>query len=149
MSLQESKYLTSLLTILAVALWYGRRSLGRWQEGVFDGDSGLVALGASVLWFIAALVGAGILTQILLVILRGILGAEIDAPEDERARQIEYRAMNAAFTVLSIFFIGAMLALVFGHGAVAAILAIVAGFVAAGLVADIWRITLYRRGLRI
>lgn len=148
MSLQESRYLVSFLTFLAAAIWFGLRAADRFQAGAFDGPEGLAALGRAVLWFIAALVGIGILAQIALAILRGILGADNDDRSDERDRLIEHRAMNAAFTALSLFFLGAMFLLAFGHGAPLAVLTVTAGFVAAGLVADLWRIALHRWGVR-
>lgn len=149
MSFQESKYLTSFVTILAVSLGYAFRARDRWQAGDFDGPAGLSALGASVLWFIGALILAGIAAQIVLAILRGMAGDDVDMREDERDRLIEHRAMNAAFTALSIAFVGAMIGLVMGQTAVHAVLTIVAGFVLAGLVADAWRFVLHRRGVRL
>ncbi len=149
MSFQESKYLTSFATILIVTLNYAFRANARWQAGDFDGEAGLSALGASVLWFVGALVVAGIAGQIALSILRGMTGGEVDYRADERDRLIEHRAMNAAFLALSFAFIAAMIGLIVGQGAVHAVFTILAGFVLGGLVADIWRFVLHRRGFRI
>lgn len=149
MSYQEIRYLASFVTFLVVSLTYAVRVTARWGAGDFDGGAGLSALGASVLWFIGALIVAGIAAQIVVAILRGIMGGDLDMTEDERDRLIEHRAMNAAFVALSFAFAGAMVALVMGQGAVAAILTILAGFVLAGLVADAWRFTLHRWGFRI
>jgi len=149
MSFQEGKYLTSFVTILVVTIAYARRALARWEAGDFDGDHGLAALGASVLWFIGALILAGIATQIVLSILSGIAGGDVEYGEDERDRLIEQRAMNAAFIVLSVAFVGAMIGLVLGQGAVHAVFTILSGFILGGLVADVWRFVLYRRGFRI
>ncbi len=149
MSFQESKYLTSFVTIMIVTLGYARRAHGRWQAGDFDGEAGLAALGASVLWFVGALVVAGIVGQIVLSLLHGIAGGDVEYREDERDRLIEHRAMNAAFTALSVAFVAAMIGLIMGQGAVLAVFTILAGFVLGGLVADIWRIVLHRRGFRI
>lgn len=149
MSYQETRYLASFVTFLVTGLFYAQRVTARWQAGDFDGAAGLSALGASVLWFIGAMIAAGIGAQIVVAILRGIMGADLDMTEDERDRLIEHRAMNAAFVALSVPFLGAMVALVLGHGPVAAILIILSGFVLAGLVADAWRFALHRWGVRI
>ncbi len=150
MSSQESRYLVSLLAFLAVSAEYARRVAALHAAGAFEGEEGLAFAGRAVLWFIAAMVAAGILAQILHAVLRGLFGAETDMREDERDRQVEFRAMRAAFTVLSLFFLAAMGALGFlGWSAFAVLQTILAGFVAAGIVADLWRIALYRWGFRL
>lgn len=146
MTFHEIKYLVSFLTTALVSALYGLRVHGLAAEGYFSGPDGNLLTGRALLILIGLLVGAGILGQIILSIAAVIVGHNPEYDDDERDRQIDMRAMRAAFVLVGIAMIGALVMLATGSTPFLTFHILVFGMVAAGLIADLWRITLYRRG---
>jgi hypothetical protein len=146
MSYQEAKYIASFLTTALTAVVYAVIVQRLHASGFFAGSDGSEQTGFAILGLIGAIVLAGILGQIMLAILWTSFGAAIEADEDERDRQIEMRAMQIAFTLLGIGFLGAMFALAWGWTAFLVFHMIAYAMVLAGLAADIYRVWLHRRG---
>lgn len=147
MSYQELKYATSFATTLIVALLYDRRIDALNSAGYFDGDNGMVLTGRALLILVAAIVGAGILGQILLAIGSTIAGGEVEMDEDERDRLIELKAMNWAFSLFGAGLLAALAALALGWSAFDVLHYIIYAMIAAGLFADAMRVFLHRRGV--
>jgi hypothetical protein len=107
----------------------------------------LEALGWNMLLLILATVGVGIIVQIIFVVLSTATGQEqIDGIEDERDRMIEALAMVRAFTFVGLGFLGAVLALWYGWGAVWAFNVMLAGMVACDVAVNLLKFWRYARG---
>ena len=109
----------------AYAWWaWGAAGAGR-----FDGPEGLVLLGKGLFIFIVATVVAGIILQVIAIVITIALDQESRPGDlDERDRMIERRALQHGFTFIGFGFVGAVLALWWGHGAVLGFHVMLAGF---------------------
>lgn len=146
MSFHEIKYLVSFLTTALVSFLYGLRVHALAAEGYFSGPDGDLLTGRALLILIGLIVGAGIVGQIILSIAAVIVGHNPEYDDDERDRQIDMRAMRVAFVLVGVAMLGALALLATGSSPFLTLHVLVYGMVAAGLIADLWRITLYRRG---
>lgn len=146
MSYQDAKYATSFVTTLPVSLYYAYRVQGLYAAGYFDGPDGMMLAGRAILILIGAVVAINILAQIMLAIFTVIVGSEMETREDERDKLIELKAMNLAFTLFSIGFLASFVALAFGRPAFEVFHGIIFSMVLCGLIADLIRIRLHRRG---
>lgn len=146
MSYQEARYAASFVTTLLTSLIYAQRVQALYADGYFSGADGSALTGQAILILTGAIVVAGILGQIILAIVRAIFGADLESREDERDRQIEMRAMNLAFTLLGLGFLGSMILLALGRESFLVFHLITYAMVLAGLGADLYRIWLHRRG---
>lgn len=146
MTFHEVKYLVSFLTTALVSTLYGLRVHRLAAEGFFSGPDGDLLTGRALLILIGLIIGAGIAGQIVLSIAAAIMGHTPEYDDDERDRQIDMRAMRVAFVLVGLTMVGALVHLATGATPFLAFHILVFGMVAAGLVADLWRIALYRRG---
>lgn len=85
---------------VAVLAWFVWRFAQRYLAGAFDGPDGMMALGRTMLWFVAAMVVSVIALHVVglvaIAVARG--GEEPDTTMDERDRAIEWsgeRVSNA------------------------------------------------------
>ncbi len=147
MTFHEIKYLVSFLTTALVSTLYALRIRTLATEGYFSGPDGDMLTGRALLILIGLIVGAGILGQIMLSIAAALMGHKPEYDDDERDRQIDMRAMRVAFVLVGVAMIGALALLATGSTPFVTLHVLVYGMVAAGLFADLWRITLYRWGL--
>jgi MFS family permease len=107
----------------------------------------LETLGWNMLMLIVATVGIGIIVQIIFVILSTTTGQEqIEGIEDERDKMIEALAMVRAFTFVGLGFLGAVLALWYGWGAVWAFNIMLGGMVACDVAVNLLKFWRYARG---
>ncbi len=146
MTFHEIKYLVSFLTTALVSTLYGLRVHALAGAGYFSGPDGDLLTGRALLILIGLIVGAGIVGQIIVSIGAVIMGHKPEYDDDERDRQIDMRAMRAAFVFVGFAMIGALALLATGSTPFLTFHVLVFGMVAAGLAADLWRIALYRRG---
>lgn len=146
MTFHEIKYLVSFLTTALVSAFYALRVRTLASDGFFNGPDGDLLTGRALLILIALVVGAGIVGQIILSIAAVIAGHKPEYDDDERDRQIDMRAMRVAFVLVGVAMIGALALLATGSTPFLTLHILVFGMVAAGLIADLWRIVLYRRG---
>lgn len=146
MTFHEVKYLVSFLTTALVSTLYALRVRTLAAEGFFSGPDGDLLTGRALLILIGLVVGAGIVGQIVLSITAAILGHTPEYDDDERDRQIDMRAMRVAFVLVGMAMIGALALLATGSTPFLTLHILVFGMVAAGLIADLWRVALYRRG---
>lgn len=146
MTYQEAKYATSLATTAIVSTIYALRVRGLYADGYFDGPDGMALTGRAVLVLMAAIVVAGILGQIVLAIVTTILGAELEMNEDERDKLIELRAMHLGFSLFGAGFLASFIALALGRPPFEVFHFIVYAMIVTGLLADVIRIRLHRRG---
>ena len=130
--------------IYAVFLSYLRNMAA---GGRLAGDAGLGRLGFAILMLIGATIVAGIVVQILAVILAAATGDEKMADLiDERDKAIERRAIEVGFGVVGTGFVAMALALWQGWGAVWAINLLLAGFVASDILVNLLKFRSYWRG---
>jgi heme A synthase len=146
MTVQEIKYLVSFFTTALVSTLYALRIHTLAEQGYFGGPDGDILTGRALLILVGLIIGAGILGQIVFTIVAAIAGHSAEFDEDERDRQIDQRAMRAAFVLVGMAMIGALIMLATGATPFLSFHILVFGMVAAGLIADLWRIALYRRG---
>ena len=146
MTYQEAKYATSLTTTALAAAIYAARVYPLYTSGYFDGPDGMMLTGRAILILIGSIVGAGILGQILLAIGTTIAGAEPEMKEDERDKLIELKAMNLGFSIFGAGFLASFVALALGWPPFEVFHFIIYAMVICGLMADIIRIWLHRRG---
>lgn len=130
--------------IYAVFLSY----LGRMAaDGRLNADAGLTRLGLAILILIGATVVAGIVVQILAVILAAITGDEKMADLiDERDKAIERRAIEVGFGVVGTGFLAMALALWQGWGAIWSINLLIGGFIASDILVNLLKFRSYWRG---
>lgn len=148
MSWLECATLVHALRAVLIYSWFLNRQSGYLASGALDGPEGLMLLGWEVLLLIIVTVVAGIIIQIVAVILATATGQEsIAGIEDERDRLIEARAMVRGFTFVGFGFLAAILALWQGWGAVWAFNLMLAGMVASDIVVNLLKFLRYARGI--
>jgi hypothetical protein len=132
------------VAIYAVFLSYMRTMAA---DGRLLGEAGLNRLGLAILILIGATIAAGIIVQILAVILAAINGDEKMADLiDERDKAIERRAIEVGFGVVGFGFLAMALALWQGWGAIWAINLLLGGFVASDILVNLLKFRSYWRG---
>lgn len=116
-------------------------------DGRLTGEPGLGRLGLAILVLIGATVVAGIVVQILAVILAAISGDEKMADLiDERDKAIERRAIEVGFGFVGAGFVAMALTLWQGWGAVWAINLLTGGFVGSDIMVNLLKFRSYWRG---
>ena len=147
MSWLERATLVQALRPIVIWLWFLDRQRDHLASGALDGPQGLTLLGWEMLLLIIVTVVAGIVIQIGAVILSTATGQEtIAGIDDERDRLIEARAMVRGFTMVGFGFLGAILALWQGWGAVWAMNLMLAGMVLSDIVVNLLKFWRYARG---
>ena len=144
--LERSTVLQALRAVL-VYVWYLSDVRALADSGALAGPDGLERLGWQMLQLIGVTVLAGIVVQILAVIVTTATGQEAIADmEDERDRQIEARATGTGFAMAGFGFVSGILALWQGWGAVWAFNLVLAGMVAADVAVNLLKFIRYWRG---
>jgi hypothetical protein len=116
-------------------------------DGRLAGDPGLGRLGLAILILIGATIVAGIIVQVLAVILSTVTNDEkMTDLIDERDKAIERRAIEVGFGVVGAGFVAMALALWQGWGAVWAINLLLGGFVASDILVNLLKFRSYWRG---
>ncbi len=147
MSWLERSSLVQALRALIVFAWYLSRHRALSASGAFDTPQGLTVLGWEMLLMILVTVAAGLVVQILAVVLSVATGQETGKGlDDERDKLIEARAMVSSFGVAGLGFLAAVLALWQGWGAVWAMNLMLTGMVAADVVVNLIKFLRYWRG---
>lgn len=147
MSWLERATLAQAIRAVLVWLWYLTELRALSDQGLLVGEAGLVAMGSLMLILIAGTIGAGMLIQILFVILTFVTGQETATDlEDERSRLIEAQATVTGFGVAGFGFLAAVLALWQGWGSVWAFNLMLGGMVAADVVVNLRKFFRFWRG---
>ncbi len=148
MSWLERSWLAQTVRALTIYGWYLIRHRELTSSGAFEGPEGLKLLGWEILLLILATIVIGIVLQSAFVITAIASGQESrnGFDEDERDRQIEARAMKHGFTATGFGFLGMVLALWQGLGALWAINLMLAGMVLADVTVNLYKSFRYWRG---
>lgn len=147
MSWLERSTLAQALRAVAVYVAFLLYLRGLASDGQLSGEDGLSRLGLAILILIGATVLAGIVVQILAVIMATASGDEkmIDM-SDERDKAIERRAIEVGFGVAGAGFLSMALALWQGWGAVWSINLLIGGFMASDILVNLLKFRSYWRG---
>ena len=136
--------LITMLIVLALFLW---RISGQAEAGMFDGPDALQTWARSVLVLVAWSIGIAILVAIGFHILYAIVtGEKPDDRRDERDRDIERRALNWAWYLLSFGLLGVIVDVALGATAFRAMNLVLALCMLSEFFKDALKIWLYRRG---
>ena len=147
MSWLERGWLVHALRALAVYGWYLLRQRDLAASGALNGPEGLVRLGWEMLLLIMVTIVAGLVVQILFVIVTVATGQEtVSGLDDERDKLIEARAMVTGFSMAGMGFLAGVLALWQGWGPVWAFNLVLAGMVAADVTVNLIKFFRYWRG---
>lgn len=147
MTFVEKGALLQAIRALAVYALYLTWMRGFHLDGTLHAAGAEVMVARSVLWLIGLTVGAGLLVQIAVTILSGIVKDENLAHLfDERDKQIERRAIETGFGIVGAGFLATMVALTNGWSVALALNLLVAGFVLADLVVNLLKFRSYIRG---
>ena len=143
----KSIYVSLVNTIIVMSAYYWWVS-GRYAAGVFDGPNAGSEVGKSLLILIAA----GILVQIIGMILFNILQAMVTGNAnpsflvDERDRTIELKGLKVAHHLMALVFLLAIIALTMGWSIFAVFHILVGGGAVIAFAEAFTQIILYRRG---
>jgi hypothetical protein len=147
MSWLELSWPAQTLRAALVYAWFLSRHIPLAASGAFEGAEGLKLLGWEFLLLIIVTFIAGLVTQIVFVITSVATGQEVtDGIDDERDKHIEARAMVHGFSMTGFGFLGMVLALWQGWGAVWALNIMLAGMVLADIVVNLYKCFRYWRG---
>lgn len=137
-----------LATEVAVIAWFLLRFSNAHATGAFDGPDGLIVLGKTVLWFIAATIVAMIAAHIVGVIVLAIAegGKEPDTTTDERDRAIELRGDRVSNSVGGAGFLGGILLMTFGYAIPVVIATMFVGCLFGAIVGNIFKLRSYAEG---
>jgi quinol-cytochrome oxidoreductase complex cytochrome b subunit len=149
MSFQEKNIVASLSTFILILGFYVVRIIQMLQSDSFTSSNvfrlwGIIALlavvGTIVVTIFAHIVGA-IVHEI-----KTNEEADVKDIQDERDQMIELKGTKVAYTFSSIGVALAMLSFVLGQSALVMFALIIFFGVLANIVADLWRLNLYRKG---
>jgi len=137
-----------LATEVAVIAWFIARFSNKYAAGVFDGSDGLIALGKTMLWFIAATIVAMIAVHIVGVIILAIAegGKEPDTTTDERDRAIEASGDKVSNSLSGVGFLGGILLMTFGYGVAVVIATMFVGCLFGAIVGNVVKLRAYAEG---
>ncbi len=137
-----------LVTELAVIVWFVTRFWSQYAAGVFDGPDGLVTLGRTMLWFMAATVVAIIIVHIIGLIAFAIAegGEEPDTTTDERDEAIEARGEKVSNTASGIGLVGGVVLMTLGQPVPIVMAAIFIGCLTAAIIGNIVKLRAYAEG---
>ena len=149
MSFQEKNVVASMLTMLLVLAVFHPRIQANYHLGQFDGPAGLITLGKTGLYFVAASVIGNISALILLNILHAAITGD-NAPSslvDEHDKMVGRRGTQIFGAVAGIGLISAMSApLALGGAAVPVFSIILLSFALAELASGFAKTTMFRLG---
>jgi len=149
MSHEERNTVASLITSLAVLIYFGARIWGTWAEGGYAGPDGPQIWARNVLWMIPICVGVTIVVTIGFNILHAIF-TNTPKPSfvtDERDTHIGRRGMLVTMIVVSFGFIGSLILLALGWQVLVVLNAILAAFVLGDIAGSLSKLAAYRLGL--
>ncbi|KAA0252281.1 MAG: hypothetical protein DPW18_07285 [Chloroflexi bacterium] len=149
MSFQEKNIVASLSTFTLILGIYLVRVLQLVQTDSFNNANLFRLWGIIVVLAVAGTILLSILTQIAGGIVHKIRTNEdphIEDVQDERDQMIELKGTRVAYTFSTIGVALSMLTFVFGQPPLVMFSALIFFGVLAQIVADIWRLNLYRKG---
>ncbi len=147
MSWLERSTFAQALRAMVIYAWFLSYMRSLAADGRLAGDAGLGQLGLAILILIGATVLAGVVVQILAVILSTITSDEkMTDLSDERDKAIERRAIEVGFGFVGAGFLAMALALWQGWGAVWAINLLIGGFVVSDILVNLLKFRSYWRG---
>ena len=148
MTHQEKMILSSLFSTCVVFAIYASYMMPLQSSGRFLQPDGTMFIGRSVLILIGVSIVASIAVSILFSILHAIVTntPKPDFTTDERDRMIELRGMQVFGIVAGIGFVGSMIIMASGGTMFWVIHAIIFGFGIGDVIANIARLSFYRRG---
>lgn len=136
--------LITMLVVLALFLW---RMAGYAEAGLFDGPDALQTWARSVLVLVAWSIGIAIVVAIGFHVLYAIItGEKPDDRRDERDRDIERRALNWAWYLLSFGLLGVIVDVALGASGFRAMNLVLALCMLSEFFKDGLKLWLYRRG---
>lgn len=149
MSFQEKNIIASLSTFTLILFFYLIRVLQMVRTDTFNatnlfrlwGIIALLAIGGTILLSILTHIAGGIVHKI-----RTNEDPHIDNIQDERDQIIDLKGSRMAYTFSSIGVALSMLTFVFGQSPLVMFGTLIFFGVLAQIVADIWRLNLYRKG---
>lgn len=149
MSFQQKNIIASLSTFTIILAFYLIRVLQMVQAESFNstnlfrlwGIIAFLAVGGTILLSILTHIAGGIVHKI-----RTNEDPHIEDIQDERDQMIELKGIRVAYTFSSIGVALSMLTFVFGQPPLVMFSALIFFGVLAQIVADIWRLNLYRNG---
>ncbi len=148
MSYQQKNIIVSLITTLVLFVVYYSYMSDYHQKGLLDGPGGLVLVGKSVLWLIAASIAMTIIVAILFNILFAIATNDRNPSftTDERDKLIDLKGLNVMLYVTGAGFILAMIALALGWQAWQVFMLIIASFALGDVSGNLSKMYFYSRG---
>lgn len=149
MSFQEKNIVASLSAFTLILGFYLIRVLQMIQTETFNENNLFRLWGIIAVLAVAGTILLSILTHIAGGIAHKIRTNEdphIEDIQDERDQMIELKGTRVAYTFSSIGVALSMLTFVFGQSPLVMFCALIFFGVLAQIVADIWRLNLYRRG---
>ena len=137
-----------LATEIIVIFWFLLRFTNRNAAWVFDGPEGLMVLGKSMLWFIAATIVAMIAAHIIGVIILAIAegGKEPDTTTDERDKAIERKGDKVSNALGGVGFLGGIVLMSFGSAVPAVIATMFVGCLGGAVVGNVVKLYAYGEG---
>lgn len=149
MSFQQKNIAVSLSIFSLILGFYLIRLFQMNQAGTFNATN--------VFWLWGIIAVLAVIGTIVMTIITHIVGGvihkattdedpHIEDIQDERDQMIDLKGVRVAYTVSSIGVALAMLTYVFGHPPLVMFSLLILSGVFAQIVADIWRLMLYRRG---
>ena len=149
MSFQEKNIAVSLTTFSLILAFYIFRMFQMVQSETFTSTNLFWLWGIIALLAVIGTIVATIFTHIVGGIVHKVKTNEdpqIEDIQDERDQMIELKGTRVAYTFSSIGIALSMLTFVFGHSPLVMFALIIFFGVLAQVVADIWRLNLYRKG---
>ena len=150
MSFQEKNIAVSLSTFAIILGFYAIRIVQLMQSGSFNTTNVFRLWGFIAIMAVIGTILATIFTHIAGGIVHKVRTNEdphIEDIQDERDQIIELKGTRVAYTFSSIGVALSMLTYVLGQPPLVMFSLLVFSGVLAQVIADIWRLTLYRRGL--
>lgn len=149
MSFQEKNIVVTLTNFSIILAFYLFRIFQMMQSETFTSTNLFRLWGIIALLAVIGTIVATIFTHIVGGIVHKVRTNEdpqIEDIQDERDQMIELKGTRVAYTVSSIGVALAMLTFVFGQPALVMFALLIFFGVLANIVADIWRLNLYRKG---
>jgi hypothetical protein len=149
MSFQEKNIAVTLTTFSLILAFYVFRVFQMLQSDTFNSTNMFRLWGIVALLAVIGTIVATIFAHIVGGIMHKVKTNEdphIEDIQDERDQMIELKGIRVAYTFSSIGVALAMLTFVFGQSALVMFALIIFFGVLAQIVADLWRLNLYRKG---
>ena len=149
MSYQEKNITVSLMSSVLILGFYLLNLLPMYQEGNLNAPRVFSLWATVILTAIVATIVASILAHIMLSIVQAIKTRTEESESfiaDERDKLIELKGMRNSHIVFSLGTLLSMLTFVFGQPPLVMFTLLIFFGVLAQIAADIWRLSLYRKG---